>query len=183
MQVMTDPGTAVAVYPEHSEAETAIKALQKGGFDMRKLSIVGADYHSEEDVVGFYNTGDRMKSWGKSGAFWGAIWGGFWGVFLGAALFVIPGVGPILAAGPIVAVIVGALEGAAVVGAISALGAGLVGLGVPHNSVLEYETAVKAGKFLVLAHGSRQEAERAKEILTNDGLTAPSMHLPAQAGS
>jgi len=113
----------------------------------------------------------------------GAIWGGFWGLFLGAGLFIIPGIGPILAAGPIVAVIVSALEGAVVVGALSALGAGLVGLGVPHDSVLQYETALKAGKFLVLAHGSRQEAQYAKDILMNDGLAAPTMHLPAQAGS
>ncbi len=101
----------------------------------------------------------------------------------GAGLFIIPGIGPILAAGPIVAVIVSALEGAVVVGALSALGAGLVGLGVPHDSVLQYETALKAGKFLVLAHGSRQEAQHAKDILMNDGLAAPTMHLPAQAGS
>ena len=172
MQVATDTGTAVAVYPDHSEAETAVKALQRGGFDMRKLSIIGADYHSEEDVVGYYNTGDRMKSWGRNGAFWGGIWG----LFFGAAFFIVPGIGPLVAAGPIVAAIVSALEGAVLVGAIGALGAGLVGLGVPKNSILQYETAVKAGKFLVVAHGSRQEAAHAKDILANAGLPLPDMH-------
>jgi hypothetical protein len=54
---------------------------RKHGFDMKKLSIVGKDYHTEEHVVGFYNAGDRMKRWGKSGAFWG----GFWGLLVGSA--------------------------------------------------------------------------------------------------
>jgi hypothetical protein len=172
MQVIDDPGVAVAVYPDHGEAEAAVKALQHGGFDMRKLSIVGSDYHSEEDVVGYYNTGDRMRTWGKNGAFWGAVWG----IFFGAAFFIVPGLGPILVGGPLVAAIVGALEGAVVVGAFGVLGAGLVGIGVPKDSVIQYESAVKAGKFLVIAHGTRGEADRAKDILTHAGLPVPTLH-------
>jgi len=128
--------------------------------------------HSEEDVVGYYNIGDRMRSWGKNDAFWGGIWG----LLFGSAFFVIPGIGPLVAAGPLVVAIVSALEGEVVVGAIGALGAGLMGLGVPRDSVLEYQTQIKAGKFLVVAHGSRAEAERARDIRTNAGLEAPAMH-------
>jgi hypothetical protein len=168
---------AVAVYPDHAEAETAVKALQHGGIDMHKLSIIGSDYHSEEDVVGYYNNGDRMLAWGRNGAFWGGIWG----LFFGAAFFVIPGIGPLVAAGPLVLAIVSALEGAVLVGGISAIGAGLIGLGVPRNSVLQYDTALKAGKFIVIAHGSREDAERAKAILTQAGLEAPQMHSAALA--
>jgi hypothetical protein len=177
MSTTSDTGTAVAVYPNHVEAETAVKALQHGGFDMRKLSIIGADYHSEEDVVGYYNTSDRMRSWGKNGAFWGGIWG----LVFGAGFFVIPGIGPIVVAGPLVVAIVAALEGAAVIGALGVIGAGLAGIGVPHDSVLNYQTQVKAGKFLVVAHGSRAEAEHAREILTGAGLEEPSMHVPVAA--
>lgn len=65
----------VAIYPSHTTAEAAIKELQQSGFDMKKLSIVGRDYHTDELVVGYYNTGDRMKAWGKTGAFWGGLWG------------------------------------------------------------------------------------------------------------
>jgi hypothetical protein len=177
MQVTHTTGTAVAVYPDHSEADTAVKALQHGGFDMKKLSIIGADYHSEEDVVGFYNTGDRMRTWGKYGAFWGGIWG----LFFGAAFFVVPGIGPLVAAGPLVVAIVSALEGAVAVGALGAIGAGLVGIGIPANSMVHYETAIKAGKFLVVAHGSHDEAEHARDILTSAGLEAPDMHAPRAA--
>lgn len=84
----------VAVYDTHADAEAAVRDLEKAGFDMTKLSIVGKDYHTEEDVTGYYTTGDRMRSWGTSGAFWGGIWG----LLFGSAFFLIPGLGPILAA-------------------------------------------------------------------------------------
>src|SRR5580698_7706498 len=157
---MTDNknNSVVAIYKSHTEAEAAIKELQKSGFDMKQLSIVGRDYHTDEHVVGYYNTGDRMKQWGKLGAFWGGIWG----LLFGSAFFLIPGVGPLLIAGPLVGWIVGALEGAVVVGGLSALGAGLFSLGIPKDSVLQYETAVKAGKFVVFAHGSADEAAQAR---------------------
>jgi len=74
---------------------------------------------AEEHVVGYYNTGDRMAYWGKLGAFWG----GFWGLLFGSAFFWVPGVGQLLVAGPLVGWIVAALEGAAVTGGLSALGA------------------------------------------------------------
>jgi hypothetical protein len=151
----------VAIYPSHTGAEAAVKELQQSGFDMKKLSIVGRDYHTDEHVVGYYNTGDRMKYWGKLGAFWG----GFWGLLFGAGFFWIPGLGQLLVAGPLVAWIVGALEGAAVVGGLSALGAGLYSLGMPKDSILRYERAVKADKFLLIAHGSPDEITHAKEIL------------------
>ncbi len=156
-------GSAVAVYDSHTEAEQAIRALAKSGFDMQKLSIVGRDYATEEGVVGYYNTGDRMKSWGKAGAFWG----GFWGLLFGSALFVIPGIGPLFAAGPLVAWIVGGLEGATLVGGMSALGAGLFSIGIPKDSVLSYETQIKAGKFVVIAHGTHDEVNKGRAILTD----------------
>src|ERR1035438_5033621 len=149
---MTKNNSVVAIFKSHIEAETAVKELQQAGFDMKKLSIVGRDYHTDENVVGYYNTGDRMKYWGKQGAFWGGLWGMLFGAF-----FIIPGLGPILVAGPLVAWIVGALEGAVVVGGLSALGAGLYSIGIPKDSVVTYETALKADKFLLLAHGTADE--------------------------
>src|SRR5208283_4126954 len=158
---MSETNSVVAIYGTHSQAEEAVKELQKSGFDMKKMSIVGKDYHTDEHVVGYYNTGDRMKYWGKMGAFWGGIWG----MLFGAAFFVIPGLGPILVAGPLVAWIVGALEGAVVVGGLSALGAGLYSIGIPKNSVVEYESALKSDKFLLLAHGTTDEVAKAKDIM------------------
>ena len=155
--------SVVAIYSSHTAAEAAIKELQKSGFDMKKLSVVGRDYHTDEHVVGYYNTGDRMQAWGKTGAFWG----GLWGFLFGSAFFWIPGVGPLMIAGPLVSWIVGALEGAVVVGGLSAIGAGLYSLGIPKDSILQYETALKTDKFLLIAHGSLDETNRAKEILSH----------------
>ena len=158
---MAKENAAIAVYDTHIQAEAAIKELQKSGIDMKKLSILGKDYHAEENVVGYYNAGDRMKFWGKLGAFWG----GLWGLLFGSALFFIPGIGHIVALGPVGGMIVGALENAVIVGGLSALGAGLFSVGIPKDSVVKYETAVKADKFLVIVHGTEDEVTKAKEII------------------
>ena len=128
---------------------------------MKKLSIVGRDYHTDEQVVGYYNAGDRMKYWGKLGTFWGGIWG----MLFGSAFFWVPGLGPLLVAGPLVAWILGAIEGAAVVGGVSALGAGLFSLGIPKDSIVRYETAIKSGRFVLIAHGTVEDATSAQEII------------------
>ena len=159
---MTDSNAAIAVYDGHSEAEDAVKELQKSGFDMKKLSVVGKDYHTDEQVVGYYNAGDRMKYWGKLGAFWG----GFWGLLFGAAFFWVPAIGPVLVGGPLVVSIVASLENALVVGGLSAIGAGLLSIGIPKDSIVTYETAVKAGQYLVVAHGTSADAAKAKNILS-----------------
>ena len=151
----------VAIYPTHTDAEAAVKELQHSGFDLRKLSIVGRDYHTDEHVVGYYNAGDRMKAWGKRGAFWGWIWG----CLFGSAFFLIPGLGPVAVAGPRVGWLAGALESAAIVGGLSALGAGLFSLGIPKDSVLQYETALKTDKFVLITHGSAAETTQAKQVL------------------
>jgi len=153
--------STVATYLTHTAAEAAIKELQQSGFDMKKLSIVGRDYHTDEHVVGYYNVGDRMKAWGKAGAFWGWIWG----CLFGSAFFFVPGIGPLIVGGPLVVWIVGALENAVLIGGLSAIGAGLFSLGIPKDSIVKYETALKAGKFVLIAHGSSEEAAHAKDIL------------------
>jgi uncharacterized membrane protein len=152
----------VAVYDTHKEVEDAIRELQKSGFDMKKLSIIGKEYQTEEEVVGYYTMGDRMKAWGKTGAFWG----GLWGLLFGSAFFLVPGIGPLFAAGPVVGWIVGALEGATVLGGFSALGAALYSIGSPKDSIIEYETHIKGGKFVVITHGSQDEVSKTKVALT-----------------
>jgi uncharacterized membrane protein len=175
---MSEQNAAVAIYGTHIEAEEAVKELQRSGVDMRTLSIVGKDTHTDEQAVGYYNTGDRMKYWGKAGAFWG----GFWGLLFGSAFFAVPGIGPVLMAGPVVAWIVGALEGAVVVGGLSAVGAGLYGMGIPKDSVVEYEVALKTDKFLLMVHGSASEVEKARDILQSTRPISVTMHSAQAVG-
>ncbi len=167
--------SVVAVYHTHPEAEQAVKQLQHAGLDMHKLSIVAKDYHTDEQVVGYYTVGDRMKRWATTGAFWG----GFWGLLFGSAFFAIPGIGPILVAGPLVGWIISALEGAAIVGGLSAFGAGLFSIGIPKDSVLQYETAVRSDKFLLIVNGSTFELATAKEILDQTRPAYLSLHSEA----
>src|ERR1700691_383974 len=158
---MSGTNSVVAIYDTHEQAEHAIKELQEAGVDMKSLSIAGKDTHTDEHVVGYYNAGDRMKYWGKMGAFWG----GFWGLLFGSAAFAIPGIGPILVAGPLVAWIIAGLGGAAVVGGVSAVGAGLVSIGIPKDSVLKYEVDLKTDKFLLIVHGTPDAVNKAKDII------------------
>ena len=116
-----------------------------------------------------------MKYWGQNGAFWGGIWG----LLFGSAFFLIPGVGPLVMAGPLISSIVGALEGALVIGGLSALGAGLYGMGIPKDSILLYETAIKTGKFLLIAHGSTMEVTHARDIISHTLAEAFEQHRPA----
>jgi hypothetical protein len=169
---MGKESAAVAVYGTHDEADGAIKSLQKSGFDMKKLSIVGKDFHTEEHAIGYYNTGDRIKFWGKKGAFWG----GLAGILFSSAFLVIPVVGHLIVLGPLVSSIIGGLEGAAVVGGTSALFGALAGLGIPKDTVVQYENDVKAGKFLVLAQGTPEEVARAKNVLGGSTSTNVSVH-------
>ena len=153
--------SVVAIYDIHEQAEHAIKELREAGVDMKSLSIAAKDTHTDEHVVRYYSAGDRMKYWGTVGAFWG----GFWGLLFGAAAFTVPGLGPILVAGPLVGWIIAGLEGAAVVGGVSAIGAGLVSIGILKDSVLKYDVALKTDKFLLVVHGSPDAVAKTKEII------------------
>ena len=153
--------TAVAVFPNHEAAENAVKSLAAAGFEMNNLSVVGKGYHSEEKVVGFYSTGDRIKFWGSRGAFWG----GFWGLFFGGLFMTVPVVGHVVVLGYLATIVAAGIENAIVVGGLSALGAALYSAGIPKNSVLKYETDLKADSFLVMAHGPTAEVERARKLL------------------
>ena len=169
---MSKKNTNVAIFDGHKDAEKAVKELQKSGFDIKKLSIIGKDYHSNEHVVGYYNSGDRIKYWGKLGAFWG----GLWGLLFGSAFFFIPGIGPIVVGGPLVSWIIGALEGAAVGGSLSVVGAAMYSVGIPKDSVLKYETSLKSNKFLLIVHGTSDEVEKASQILVNTNVIETEFH-------
>ncbi len=152
--------TAVAVFADHQAAETAIKKLTENGFKMKNLSVVGKGYHSDEKVVGFYNAGDRIKFWGTRGAFWGGLWGLFFG-----GLFLTTPFGPVVALGYLATVLIAAIENAVVVGGLTAIGAAIYSMGIPKDSVIQYEADVKADSFVVMAHGTAEEVARAKAIL------------------
>jgi hypothetical protein len=153
----------VAVHDTNSGAEAAVKALGRAGFDLKTVSIVGKGCHGEEHAHGFYAFGDRVRVWGATGGFWGAAWA----LLLGSAVFVMPPLGIVAAAGPFTLVLAATLESAMVVGGVSALCAALASLGTPHERAVKYESDVAANRFLVIVHGSPEDADRAREILAS----------------
>jgi uncharacterized membrane protein len=174
----------VAIYDTHTAAETAIAALQKAGIDMRRLSIIGKGFHTEEHALGFYTVRDRIKRWAGSGALLGSLWG----MLFGSAFFFLPVVGPVVVMGPLVAWMVAALEGAAVGGSVGAIAAALASIGLPADSVVKYELEVKAGKYLILVRGGADTADRARGVLEGTGATEVATHpaspeSPARAPS
>jgi hypothetical protein len=166
----------IATFDDHLKANSAVRKLIDGGFNMKNFSVVGKGYHTEEKIIGFYNVGDRMKLWGKYGAFWGAIWG----LLFGGVFLALPVIGPVVVLGHLAALVVaaieGVVEGAVVVGALSALGAALFNYGVPKDSVIKYEAAVKADGFLVVGHGPADEMARARAVLQGSDAISLDVH-------
>ena len=162
-EIATLSDHTIATYMSHDEAEGAVKILSETGYNIKHLSIIGQNYATEEHPIGFVNAGDRMLSWGKLGAFWGTIWG----LLFASAMVFVPGIGYVMFAGWIV----GALEGAVVGGGLAALGGALASIGVPKDSIVQYEAALKAGSFLLIAHGDEPDMLRAKNVLTSSTAT------------
>ncbi|MGA2552585.1 MAG: DUF1269 domain-containing protein [Burkholderiaceae bacterium] len=158
---MAQDDVVIAVFEDHPTVDTAVRKLMEDGFEMKHFSVVGKGYHTEEKVVGFYSAGDRMKVWGRYGAFWGGIWG----LLFGGVFLTLPVIGPIVVLGHLALIVVSAVEGAIAVGGLSALGAALFSIGIPKDKVISYETALKANGFIVMGHGTADEMSRAKKLL------------------
>jgi hypothetical protein len=158
---MEKADTVIAVFSDHQAAEVAVKKLAQDGYEMKSLSIIGKGYHIDEKVVGFYNIGDRVKFWGLRGAFWG----GLWGLFFGGIFLTLPMTGSVVILGFLANITIGAIDNAVIVGGLSAIGAAIYSVGVPNDSIVQYEADIKADQFLVMAHGEASEVARAKEIL------------------
>jgi hypothetical protein len=158
---MNSPALPFYIFNTHTEAEAAVAELSSLGIDMKKLSLVGRGYHTEDQPVGFYTMGDRMKTWGGIGAFWGSIWG----LLMAPAVFFLPGIGLIAMAGPLVAALVGALEGAVVLGGVSVLGAALSQIGMSKEHIIKYESAIKVDKYVLTVHGTPEDQEKVDALL------------------
>jgi len=169
---MDTPNIPVYLFDTHAAAEQAIRSLDNAGFNMKSLSLVGKGCHTEEQAMGFYTSGDRIKAWGGRGAFWGSLWG----LLFSPAVFILPGIGLLALAGPIVVALVSALEGAVVVGSISALGAAMMQIGVPRDQAIKYETALKVDKYVLLIHGTAAEAAQARSVLSHSPVVPMSAH-------
>lgn len=144
----------VALYDAHKPTADAVRELERRGFDLGRLSIVGRDFETESEPFDDGRVDRRAKAWDRRRAFWA----GMWQRLNGSAMFMIPGLGPLLAAGPVVGWVGAALERGAPAGGMTALGAGLRDIGIRGESVVHYEARLRAGNYVVVAQGSPARA-------------------------
>jgi len=147
-----------------SQAETIIRNLQAGGFSGNDISVLMADKGGTRDFAVQHNT--KAPEGAATGAGTGAALGGALGWLAGIGALAIPGLGPFIAAGPIMA----ALGGAAVGGTVGGLTGALVGMGIPEFEAKKYEGKVKNGSCLISVHSDDSaETQRAKDIFARAG--------------
>jgi hypothetical protein len=146
------------------QAETIVDRLKDSGFSTNDISVLLPDKEGSRDFAHEKNT--KAPEGAATGAGAGGVVGGTLGLLAGIGLLAVPGVGPFLAAGPIMA----ALSGAAVGAAVGGVTGGLIGLGIPEYEAKRYEGKIKAGNILISVHtDSSDEIKRAKEIFEAAG--------------
>ena len=146
------------------QTDTIIRNLQTAGFSGNDISVLMADKEGTRDFALQHNT--KAPEGAATGAGTGAVLGGALGWLAGIGALAIPGVGPLIAAGPIMA----ALGGAAVGGTVGGLTGALVGMGMPEFEAKKYEGKVKSGSALISVHSEDgNETKRAKDIFESAG--------------
>ncbi len=155
-----------AVFADEKAAQRMIERLSEREFPLDSVSVLGPARSAGDDLLGIYydSLGERIRAWGAHGAFWGGLWGLLAG---GAGMFVVPGLGAVFAAGPIVEAIAAALAGATLAGgtmagaaAISQLAVALHRLGVPEARLHALHEAIEQGHYVILLRcGQQEEAE------------------------
>jgi len=161
----------VAVLRNKQRAQQLVEELNKRDFPLDQLSMLGRAGSSGDDLLGisYQSVGHKMKSWGAMGAFWGGLWGLLSG---GAGMFLLPGLGAIVAAGPIVEAIAGAISGAALAGgtmagaaALSEITVAIHQLGVPEEKLHDLHQAIEEGHYVLILRCSTEEAENWHRLL------------------
>jgi len=169
---MSQQSSVVGMYPTLGAAEAAIKKLDGGKFPIQQISLVAKDIQDEKKVHGYVTACDVSQSGAKTGAWLGGIFG----LLVGAAFIWVPGVGPAIVAGSLSAALAGGIEGALAGAAMGGILSGLAAWGISKEHILKYEQSVKAGSYLVVAHGSAEEAARAQKLLQGTGAAELNLH-------
>lgn len=142
------------------QAETIVTNLKNTGVSPADISVLMPDRSGSRDFAHEHNT--KAPEGATIGGSAGGLAGGTLGLLAGIGALAIPGVGPFIAAGPIMA----ALSGAAVGAAIGGVTGALIGMGIPEYEAKQYEEKVKNGNILISVHtNNSDEAKRVKEIM------------------
>ena len=168
------------IVKSRSQAEQIVESLQDAGFPVSEISVLLPANEGKHDIGHVKAT--KAPEGATTGATTGGVAGGVLGLLAGIGALAIPGVGPLIAAGPIMAALSGAAIGAGTGGVVGAL----VGLGIPEIEAKRYEDKLKSGNYLIAVDASdSDEKDRAKEIFKNAGAedisTSSLSKAPAEA--
>jgi hypothetical protein len=152
------------IFDTQNSLDRAVYKLKIAGFKNGDISVLIPDPEGSQNFV--HERATKAPEGATTGATSGAILGGGLGWLVGIGALAIPGVGPFMAAGPIIA----ALAGAGVGGAVGGIAGAMIGFGIPEYEAKRYENLVKSGGFLLSVHvGDSEWAEKAKNILESSG--------------
>jgi hypothetical protein len=173
----TDHRLLIGLYADAERAQSALQRLVDEDFPLDRVSLLGKAGASGDDPLGVYypSTGDRVRGWGQLGA----VWGGILGMLGGAiGMFVIPGIGPMMIAGPIAEILAGTVAGAGLGGGLMAGGAALSEvavaahrMGVPASAIEDMEHRLRDGQYVLLLIVHDEEVERWDELLGKTGVS------------
>lgn len=155
--------TVVGVYDKYEDVIETVEALDKAGIDKELISVIGKGNEKTPNRFEYYKHSQDAAFWGEQGAFWGAIIG----FLVGAFMTWLPGVGPVIAAGPLMNALAGLAAGSVLGGSLSALVAVLMDWGLTEAEAKRYEDLVKQGKFLVIVHGDENVMKKVQEVMNN----------------
>jgi len=162
---MAGKNTAVfGIYPDYNSVEVAVDTLKSAGFRNTDISVLFPENVGTKDFA--HEKGTKAPEGATTGAGTGAVIGGALGWLAGIGALAIPGIGPFIAAGPIMA----ALAGVGAGGVIGGIAGALIGMGIPEYEAKRYEGRIREGGILLSVHSDNSEwTKRAKEILENTG--------------
>lgn len=153
--------TISAVFKEQPQVDSVIRQLLNKGVSRDHISIMGQNFQSETRISGFLTKKDVILGGLRSGAVFGSLFGSLLGLLTGVGVLFIPFVGPVVAAGPIGALLLGATSGAIAGSAGAGLVSVLVAIGIPEEKAAIYQTRMQAGEFVLMAE---VPADRSGEI-------------------
>ncbi|MDO8412777.1 MAG: hypothetical protein Q7S51_03185 [Gallionellaceae bacterium] len=152
--------TLIAAFSEYQQADAVVEKIIEGGFNLKNFSLVGKGYPSRGQLIHFYKAVDRIKFWGKKGAFAGGLAGFLLGQLFLTGMLTLPQ--PYLI---IINLLAWMIIGGLAIGGAMALVAVLFRLRIPKDSLMKHLSDVKADDFLLVAHGTAEEMELAKAII------------------
>jgi hypothetical protein len=173
---MSKNTSVYGIYPSTLDAAAAVDQLRAAGFRNTDVSVLYAENSGNKDLAHEKNT--KAPEGAATGATSGAVLGGALGWLAGIGLLAIPGLGPFVAAGPIM----GFLSGVGVGGAVGGLAGGLIGAGMPEYEAKRFEGRIRKGGVLLSVHcDDAPYVRRAREVLENTGAQDVSSSSEAKA--